>query len=211
MKTLIVPTIYPDDLRQSSLPEHSINQTPWTKEGDLSCKAAFSISHFNYGMCIKYSVVEPFLHVKKRKINGAVHKDNCVEFFIAFDEDKSYYNFEFNCLGSIKAAFGENRQKRKFLSPDILMPIVDSIEISLDNNGAGNLIRWTLTVILPMGVFFNHKQHLLSGITCKANFTKCGDGLPNPHFLSWTDIPTATPDFHQPSYFGKLIFEHNDL
>ncbi|HAL83268.1 MAG TPA: hypothetical protein DCO83_14405 [Mucilaginibacter sp.] len=211
MKTLTVPFIRPEDLKQDKLPDHPIDQKPWAKEGDLSCEAAFSISHFNHGLCIRYSVIEPFLRVKKRKINGAVQKDNCVEFFIALDEDKSYYNFEFNCLGSIKGAFGEGRQHRQFLSANILSSIQDSMGISLNNIGKANQIRWTLKVILPMSAFSHHNQQSLSGINCRANFTKCGDGLPNPHFLSWTDIPTANPDFHQPSYFGKLIFEPYDL
>jgi len=205
-----VQFMHPGDLSHS-LPKNVIDQALWAKGGDLPCEAGFSIFHFDKGLCIKYSVVESFLHVKKRKINGAVYKDNCVEFFIAFDDDRGYYNFEFNCLGSIKVGFGKDRHKRRSLPPDILMSIADNMEISISNTGAGNLIRWTLTLILPSDVFFYHKQHLLGGTTCRANFTKCGDSLPNPHFLSWVDIPTPTPDFHQPSYFGKLIFEPPDL
>ena len=40
-----------------------------------------------------------------------------------------------------------------------------------------------------------------------ANFYKCGDELPTPHFLSWNPIEWAEPSFHRPEQFGKLIFE----
>jgi len=211
MKLLAVPFIYPDDSRQGNLTEQAINKEPWAKNGHVSCNASFSISHFNNGLFLKYSVVEPFLNVKKRKVNEAVHHDNCVEFFMAFENEKGYYNFEFNCLGSIKGAFGETRQQRQFLPADILALIQESMEISINNTGKENHIRWTLSVILPMHAFCHHKNQSLSGTTCRANFTKCGDSLPSPHFLSWTDIAAANPDFHQPSSFGKLIFEPDPL
>jgi hypothetical protein len=40
-----------------------------------------------------------------------------------------------------------------------------------------------------------------------ANFYKCGDELPTPHFLSWNPIEWKEPSFHRPEQFGKLIFE----
>lgn len=210
MKILNVPYLKKETGRQDTSAAHAIDNEPWSKSATLSCEAGFSISHFNYGICLKYSVVEPFLNVKKRKINGAVHNDNCVEFFLAFEGDSGYYNFEFNCLGSVKAAYGEGRQRRKFLPPALLKPVHDSMEISLSNDCEGNNIRWTLTVILPINIFFYQSRKRLSGTTCTANFTKCGDNLPKPHFLSWVNLTSANPDFHQPSFFGKLIFEPYD-
>jgi len=213
MKILSVPYLKKETGRHDASTTHVIDNEPWHKGENLSCKAGFSISHFNDGICLKYSVVEPFLNVRKRKINGAVHNDNCVEFFLAFEDENSYYNFEFNCLGSVKAAYGEARHHRKFLPPHLLKPVHDSMEISLTNDCEENKIRWTLTVILPMNVFLHHRKKRLSGITCTANFTKCGDNLPKPHFLSWVNLPSVNPDFHQPSFFGKLTFEpfNNDV
>ena len=208
MRILSVPYLAKERAMRDILPVHAIDNAPWSKKAGLSCEAGFSISHFNDGICLKYAVTEPFLKVKKRNINGAVHKDNCVEFFVAFDGDKGYYNFEFNCLGSLKGGFGEGRQHRKSLPSHLLKPVQDNLEISLSNGRDGNSIRWTLAVILPLSIFLHHPKPGLSGLTCTGNFTKCGDDLPNPHFLSWAaDLDSPTPDFHQPSGFGKLIFE----
>ena len=210
MKTLIVPYLKKETGKQDTSPLHVIDKEPWSKKPNLSCEAGFSISHFNDGICLKYSVIEPFLNVKTRKINGAVHNDNCVEFFLAFEGSNGYYNFEFNCLGSIKAAYGDGRQHRKFLPPYLLKPVHDSMEISLNNDCERNRIKWTLTVILPLSIFLHDNKKGLSGATCTANFTKCGDSLPNPHFLSWINLTSAHPDFHQPSLFGTLIFAPNN-
>src|ERR1022692_653251 len=100
MKILSVPFLVPATSGQGKLPVQPIDKLPvqpidnepWAQGTGLSCEAGFSIFHFNKGLCIQYSVVEPMVHVKKRKINEAVHKDNCVEFFIAFDNEKGYYN-----------------------------------------------------------------------------------------------------------------------
>ena len=51
-----------------------------------------------------------------------------------------------------------------------------------------------------------HGATLLDGRTMRANFYKCGDLLPRPHFLSWNAISLPRPDFHCPEFFGTLRF-----
>jgi hypothetical protein len=46
----------------------------------------------------------------------------------------------------------------------------------------------------------------MKGKKCRANFYKCGDDLPEPHFLAWNMINTEEPDFHRPEFFGTLEF-----
>ena len=38
-------------------------------------------------------------------IHGTVCNDSCVEFFVSLDNCKTYYNFEFNAIGSIHACY----------------------------------------------------------------------------------------------------------
>jgi hypothetical protein len=40
-----------------------------------------------------------------------------------------------------------------------------------------------------------------------ANFYKCGDETPEPHFLSWNPIDLPKPNFHVPQFFGQLELE----
>jgi hypothetical protein len=185
---------------------NNITHEPWGTVNQLSCSAAFAISHFDTGIHIRFSVTEPFLRARKRKINGEVHKDNCVEFFIAFGGDGSYYNFEFNCLGSVKAAYGKSRLHRKFIPADILKNVVDSSIIHINNRQAAGAVKWDIAVVLPLSVFCYSNKSSLSGQECAVNFAKCGDSLPKPHFLSWVQLHSEKPDFHQPASFGKVKF-----
>ena len=207
MNFLNIPFVSQEANTHEKLTLHTIDHEPWSTEKNISCTAAFSISHFDEGIHLKFSATEPFLRVKTRRLNGEVHKDNCVEFFIAFDQDHSYYNFEFNCLGSVKGAYGKSRVHRKFLPSQLLKTVGDSICISMDNLSKDRSIKWDISIILPVGVFCHHEKKSLSEETCLVNFAKCGDSLPEPHFLSWVPIVSEKPDFHQPQAFGRVKFE----
>lgn len=132
MKTLVVPFISIEGSGGDSAALRIIDIEPWSGKSQPACDASFSISHFNQGICLRYTIKEPFLSARKRNINGEVHRDNCVEFFIAFGDDSNYYNFEFNCLGCIKAAFGKDRNNRCLLPPEGLAKLYDSMEIFID-------------------------------------------------------------------------------
>jgi hypothetical protein len=204
---LKVPFIKPDRFDPALMSQHAIRFQLWSETSLLNCVANFSIVHFNTGICIHYRVWEPFLKAKSRRPNGDVHKDNCVEFFINFNNEDCYYNFEFNCLGSVKGGYGNNRTAREPLPTELLKRIEDQISISISNLQESKYIQWEATIIIPNEAFHQHEIQLLGGLTCSCNFTKCGDDLPVPHYLSWMNIPGESPDFHQPSFFGKMRFE----
>jgi hypothetical protein len=211
MTSMNIPFVPQDKHATEKTPLIPIDHEPWNKSGGLSCSASFSISHFDHGIYLRFVVTEPFLRVKTRKVNGPVHKDNCVEFFIAFGDSGNYYNFEFNCLGSIKVAYGKSRLHRRFIPADLLNLVADSICISMDNASAGKGINWEISIVLPVSIFcFSNKQRL-TGEECLVNFAKCGDSLPEAHFLSWAKLYSDHPDFHQPASFGKVVFTPNPV
>jgi hypothetical protein len=199
-----------DEFIHDRTPYHPIAIEPW-KTKFFECSAGFRIAHFGDRLFIKYKVKEPFLSVKKRRVNELVNKDNCVEFFLAFENDHGYYNFEINCLGSIKAAFGNNRKHRRFLPASVLNSIEDNITLSINNLNTDKFISWELCLTLNASDFCFHQQASFSGLSGKVNFTKCGDNLPNPHYLTWANIIAEKPDFHQPGFFGEIVFENIPL
>jgi hypothetical protein len=67
--------------------------------------------------------------------------------------------------------------------------------------------EWSLTVAIPVSVFIWHTVENLEGREFGANFYKCGDGLTQPHYLSWNPVLSAEPDFHRPESFGIIGFE----
>lgn len=207
MKELNIPFIKPGQVTEDAVPTYAINTDAWKTNSNGKCEAAFQIFHDGESIHIHYAVKEPVLRAQKRPINSSVHLDNCVEFFIALNNDEAYYNFEFNCLGSVKAAFGEGRYGRSFLSAKALQSIANQLTISINNDLTDESISWEINVQLPLQIFAHHKLTSFSGLACAVNFTKCGDDLPQPHYLSFVNINTPQPDFHQRSYFAEAVFE----
>ncbi|UOE46614.1 carbohydrate-binding family 9-like protein [Mucilaginibacter sp. SMC90] len=165
-----------------------------------------SIAYDGHGIWLTFDVFDKFLQSKKRHFNDDVHHDNCVEFFLRFPGDINYYNFEFNCLGSIKAACGPDRYRREFLPVEVLKRVDQSLQVSISNQNNQGLINWKIKVHIPLKAFHFNKLASLKNLTCEANFTKCGDMLTQPHYFSWVHIDTPTPDFHRPEFFGQIHF-----
>ena len=70
-----------------------------------------------------------------------------------------------------------------------------------------NGFSWELTAAIPVYLFEHHHDTRLHHMKVHGNFYKCGDALPEPHFLTWSNIEAPAPNFHLPGLFGKLIFE----
>ncbi len=164
------------------------------------------IAHDGKGLWLAFDVFDQFLQAKKRSFNDDVHFDNCVEFFFRLPGDINYYNFEFNCLGSIKAAYGPDRYQREFLPIDILQKIEQNLELSISNQNKTGLINWKINIYIPIVAFPFSNISSFRNTTCEANFTKCGDMLPQPHYFSWVYVDTPNPDFHRPEFFGQIHF-----
>lgn len=181
-----------------------VEETPWGIQGRKP-EVRFAIVHFGTGIALKFYVEEQYTIARYQQSNDPVYKDSCVEFFFALGEEEVYYNFEFNSLGSCLMGFGPQlRANRTYQPPEIIDQIKRSA--SLQTTRPGSAVRWEITVMIPIAVFCHHKLASLSGRECRANFYKCGDELPLPHFLSWNNIRAQQPDFHQPAFFGKLFF-----
>ena len=162
----------------------------------------FSIAHTGTDILLSYKVEEVEVRHVNTAINSAVWEDSCVEFFISFD-DKGYYNFEFNCIGTALVGFGKNRNDRKLLPVTLIKRICCFAQMEKK----GDSFHWQMQAIIPLSVFMYHAVFNLEGKKGKANFYKCGDKLAQPHFLAWNNIETDEPDFHQPAFFGDIEFE----
>lgn len=166
----------------------------------------FKIAHNNETVFLHFQVREDEMLARYSQHNQPVYTDSCVEFFIAFNDDPNYYNFEFNSLGTCLAAWGPNRNQREPIAPELLDQIQTRTTTSRLNQGQSPRFDWQICIQLPVSVFIHNKISQLSTTKARANFYKCGDDLSEPHFISWKKIETSTPDFHQPAYFGELSF-----
>lgn len=181
--------------------KHHLTNSSWPSIR-TDCLADFAIAHTGQQILIKFTVAHDYFRSIHRPINSEVHLDNCVEFFIAFDQSGNYYNIEFNCLGIGKVGYGKQKLKRTLLKESV----VQKINTWTKSDVQEGVFNWVMTLLIPADVFVFHQIQNFEGLSAKANFYKCGDELPNPHFLCWNKISSPTPDFHRPDYFGQVQF-----
>ena len=166
----------------------------------------FKIAHTAVGILLLYDVEEKHVQATYRHTNDPVYKDSCVEFFLSFD-GVNYYNLEFNCLGTGLIGYGPAvKSVRKRLAVETIEQVKTYSCISPDPLENGDR-AWRLLLHIPLSVFEAHAIDSLSGMKCAGNFYKCGDDLPDPHYVAWSRIDNPTPNFHLPPYFGTLVFQ----
>src|ERR1700750_2692249 len=90
--------------RMDALKKQPIDEQPWP-EFSYKPQVAFVLAHIHQALLVKFFVAEESLRVQHDRDNSAVYEDSCVEFFIAFDSQRWYYNLEFNARGTCLAQF----------------------------------------------------------------------------------------------------------
>jgi hypothetical protein len=188
-----------------TLESHAIQKMPWS-EFSYKPQVAFSIAYTEDCILLKYFVKEKAIRIQYHTDNSPVHEDSCVEFFIAFGNDEEYYNLEFNCGGTCMLGFGKNISQRKLIEKEVIRKIRRQSVIQSLVDGENNTVNWELTLVIPLEIFVHHQVNHLKDQHCTANFYKCGDKLPEPHFLAWNNIKAASPNFHLPEFFGRMHF-----
>jgi hypothetical protein len=190
----------------SLTPEQQVATLNW-KEFQYKPEVSFKIAYTNKEILLKYYVREQYFKAEKTETNQSVYEDSCVEFFVSPADDGIYYNIEFNAIGTCLMGSGTSRADSTRVYPEVVSLIrrMGSAGISPVSEREGDY-SWTLTVAIPLEVFFRHKITGLKGKTFRANFYKCGDKLTVPHFVTWNPVGTGKPDFHQPGFFGVIKF-----
>jgi len=185
----------------ASVDVHAIDNAPWHERYPYKPQVTFKMVHSEDTLGIYYTVNEEFVKANAIRANERVFEDSCVEFFFSLDNKKTYYNFEFNVLGTGLIGYGPAvKAERNRLSAEII-DAVDTMTIVTKQDG---LKSWEIFLIIPKSIVTTEE---LSGYIAHANFYKCGDLLPNPHFMSWNTIDNPTPNFHLPQFFGELVFQ----
>ncbi len=185
---------------------HPIACASW-KDFPYTPAVEVKMAHTPSHLLLHYRVREKSIRARFTQPNSEVWNDSCVEFFISFDGRKTYYNFEFSCIGTPLLRYNT----APHAGPLAPLACVDNI-LSMSSLGSvpfevknGDL-AWQLTVAIPYSCFFAHSVASLKGEVVHANFYKCGDELAEPHFLSMFPVSAPQPDFHCPESFGEFLF-----
>src|SRR5882762_1117564 len=87
---------------------NELSHAPW-KKYDYVPVVEFAIAYTADAVFLKYYVTEKSIRAINNEVNSTVWEDSCVEFFISFDNEESYYNFEFNCIGTARVGYGKSK------------------------------------------------------------------------------------------------------
>lgn len=189
--------------QMKKLPFHAIDNINWPDTA-LEGLAQFKIAYNQHFLALHFNVKEPTALAQYTENNSPVYEDSCVEFFIETSVG-CYYNFEFNCIGTVLAEKGSGRNGRSKLSIEQLETVITHPSLGRqtfeETNGP---IHWSLDCLIPLELI--DRQSSLQGTQLRGNFYKCADRSSHPHYLSWNRIETEKPDFHRPEFFGLLNF-----
>jgi hypothetical protein len=155
--------------------------------------------HYIY---LLFKVQEKQTLAQETALHGNVSQDSCVEFFVSFDDRITYYNFEFNAIGSMHVCYRNCDGTNKIAFTDNQLAEIETLT-SFEKFTPLNVYNahWQLGIGIPATLFNNIDWYKNS---IWANFYKCGDKLQEPHYLSWKPIISEKPKFHLPQFFGAL-------
>jgi len=215
----------------------AVDVVNWPKaNGDYKPIASFKIMYTDTDIYIQYNVKEKALKaVFDKDEDSQPWTDDCMEFFIKpsdIPNDSLYFNLEMNCIGHGLLGMGEGRRNRHNAQPEVTKLIrrfstlgdkaFGIREIEKENDLAGNKVKdgdvcvsadkqeiyeWTMVIVLPIKLICEDGVKALKGKRVMGNVYKCGDAMPQAHYLTWNPIGTPKPDYHRPEYFGYLKFE----
>lgn len=183
-----------------------IQSINWDDQYPYQPLTAFAIAHSEKYIYVDFFVRCNYLRAVNYLNNSPVSEDSCVEFFIAPKCDNHYWNFEFNCIGTINASHRTERKNPTRLTDDELAQVKRYASCGTRPfNEIEGLFTWNLTIAIPLeliGLKYEGKAIAIQG-----NFYKCASGTSLPHYMSWNPINTDKPNFHCQEFFGDIILD----
>lgn len=165
-------------------------------------------------ICGMFRVEDRYVRSKRTRYMDPVYKDSCVEFFVQPEVDSGYFNFEFNCGGTLLCSYITDPERtaegfKKFIplsKEDGNQVVVCHSLPELVDPEITEPVIWTLEFFIPFALLEKYAGSLgdPSGKVWRANFYKCGDETSHPHWASWQ--PLHSLNFHLPECFGQIRF-----
>ena len=207
----LAPEEVPALLDAAKVPFEPVACVNWSEAYPYRPDVSFRIAHTGEAILLHFKVREEAVRAVAGRDNGPVWKDSCVEFFVSPTCDDTYYNIESNCVGNILLHYGPKGTSRQPADPETISLIRRWSSLGKDPImqplSEADGIAWEYVEIIPREVLFGDSIAQFSGKEMTANFYKCGDDLPTPHFLSWAPIELPRPQFHAPEFFRKIRFQ----
>ncbi|MEI8196663.1 MAG: carbohydrate-binding family 9-like protein [Phycisphaerae bacterium] len=182
-----------------------------TKPAAVYPQVRLHLGYFPRALALLFVVTDHHVIARHQTFQAPVCTDSCVEAFISPQRNDSYFNFEFNCIGTMLAYYCTRPRTKeddhKFSAEEgALVQVQTSLKGPILTEIPGPL-DWTLAAVIPVSLLERHIGPLgpLAGQRWNANFYKCADHSSHPHWASWSPIGKNL-DFHVPRHFGEIRF-----
>ena len=185
---------------------NDIDTMNWLEAYPYCPNVKFRMAWCPEGLVLHYKVEEQSVRATYGEDDGKVCTDSCVECFIRNADSETYYNIECNCVGTLLVGVRGGEVQRCHLPLEVLAEVKRWASLGREPFGErAEQTAWELALVIPASVFGKHPLRLEKGTHLCANFYKCGDDLPVPHYVSWNPINVEKPSFHRPECFGELV------
>ena len=201
MRTYEVYPVSAQGPQWESLPKAEISNVQWVEVQGV--RAWGQLCYDEKFLYVRLEAEEEHILARYTGDNDPVCTDSCLEFFLTVrEEGNRYFNVEINPNGACYFGFGRLRHERcRLLGKDL--PKLFNIRTFRTEKGWGvefALPVWYLEIYSPDFALYPGKK-------LRGNFYKCAEDSCTPHFITWNEVETGKPDFHQPGYFGQLLFK----
>lgn len=185
-------------------PRRNIESVNWADRYPYHPLTTIAVAHSKEMIYIDFFVRCNYLRAENYRNQSPVSEDSCVEFFVEPTGDLPYWNFEFNCIGTVNASVRSRRDQPTRLT-DAQIETIERYPScgTRPFRELEGLFTWNLLVGIPLGLI--GVKYEGKPIAMRGNFYKCASAASQPHFLSWNPIVSEQPDFHRPECFGDLI------
>ena len=183
----------------NSVPAAQIDS--WLDTEPMPISAQAQVCYDDNALYVRLSAVEADIRAELTGLLDEICEDSCLEFFFSpIAGDCRYINIECNPNGCLFLGFGPNVDELVRLIPE--NPPIAPKTRRLDNG-------WETVYSIPYSFIrmFFPAFSPAPGYTARANFYKCGDKTPKPHYLTWNPVPMQRCAFHNPDAFGAVHFE----
>ena len=186
------------EAKWSEIPAVELTHTGWLEPCAISAKA--QLCHDGENLYVRMEAVEEKIRATLTGKLDQVCDDSCLEFFFApLAGNERYFNFEVNPLGNMYVGFGGKRPTR-------VRQIVKKPEELFCAAPFRTENGWGVTYRIPVSFIRMYMPEFKLEGTCCGNFYKCGDKTETVHYLAWSPLSSATPDYHRRQDFGNLCF-----
>ncbi len=193
-----------------NVPAAEIDNFPWHVSGARHRSQA-RLLHNSTHLFAEFYCEDTHISSRVIELNGMVSGDSCVELFACPDPEHSraYFNIEINATGTLLLAYGSDRYDRRYIDFDYAkdIKIWRSIQGLLKDESPDDR-DWRVIASMPyasLSAVAGRDIAPREGARWTGNFHRCG-GRTNPQHACWAPISTPMPDFHQPDFFGDLLF-----